>query len=142
MCFNYGLVRGRVLRYTRALMRRSIAIVLTLVFSSLLILPAFASSAESNLPACCRRDGTHHCMMRTGSPSASGVSIAAIGEKCPYLQHSTTAAHVETFTPALNQAIFAGMVRHPEVSPQTEAGYRASYLRSEQKRGPPTSLLS
>jgi hypothetical protein len=123
-------------------MRRSLAIVLTLVFSSLLILPAFATSAESNLPACCRKNGKHHCMMRMGKSSASDAFLAAIGEKCPYFPHSTVAAHLETFTPALNQAIFAGIVRHPAVSPQTEAGYRASYLRSKQKRGPPTLILS
>jgi hypothetical protein len=123
-------------------MRRSIAFVLALVFSWLLILPAFADSAESNLSVCCRKNGKHHCMMRMGSPSVSGASVAAIGEKCPYFPHSTVAGHVEAFTPTLSQAIFAGIVRHPVVSPQTEAGYRASHFRSRQKRGPPSLLLS
>jgi hypothetical protein len=120
-------------------MRCSIAILLALVFGGAPILPAFASSVESTLPACCRKTGKHRCMLRMGS---SDVSFAAIGEKCPYSPHATAAMHVETFTPTLSQAIFAGIVRHPSVSPQTEAGYRASHLRSKQKRGPPSFLLS
>jgi hypothetical protein len=123
-------------------MRRSVAILLALVFSWILILPAFAGSAESNLPACCRKDGKHHCMMHPESSSASAAAFVAVGKKCPYFPNSTAAAHVETFTPALNQAVFAGTVWRPTVSPQTEAGYRASHLRSKQKRGPPSFLLS
>jgi hypothetical protein len=113
-----------------------------MLFSLMMILPAFAGSPESNLAACCRKNGKHHCMMRPGIPSVTGPSFAAVGKKCPYFPHSTVAAHLETFAPALSTAIFAGIVRHPAVSPQTEAGYRASYLRSKQKRGPPSFLLS
>ena len=123
-------------------MRRGVAILLALLFNWMLILPAFAGSAESTLPACCRKDGKHHCMMRTESAEASGSSFAAVGKKCPYFPRSTAATHVETFAPALKQAIFAGIVQHPSISPKTEAGYRASCLRSRQKRGPPSSLLS
>jgi len=123
-------------------MRRSVAILLALAFSWTLILPVFAASAESNLPACCRKDGKHHCMMQMESRSASGDSFVAAGEKCPYFPNSIAATHVETFAPALSRTIFAGIIQHPAISPQTEAGYRASYLRSGQKRGPPSSLLS
>jgi hypothetical protein len=123
-------------------MRRSVAILLALVFNWMLIVPAFASSAESNLPACCRKNGKHHCMMRMQSSSGSGASLAAIDEKCPYFPQSTTATDVETFVPGISQAIFAGIVRHPALAPQTEAGYRASHLRSKQKRGPPSLVLS
>jgi hypothetical protein len=123
-------------------MRRSVAILLALLFSWMLLLPAFAASAESNLSACCRKNGKHHCMIGMGSLSASGASLTAVGENCPYFPHSTVAAHVETFTPALNQAIFAGIVRHPAASSQSEAGHRASHLRSKQKRGPPSFPLS
>jgi hypothetical protein len=123
-------------------MRRSVATLLALVFSWMLVLPAFAVSAESNLPACCRNNGKHHCMKQMQPASGSGASLAAIGEKCPYFPRSTTAMHVETFAPGIGQAIFAGIVRHPAVSPQTEVGYRASHLRSKQKRGPPSLVLS
>ena len=125
-----------------ALMRSTVAVLLALAFSWMLIVPAFAGSAESNLPACCQKNGKHHCTMGADKSSDSGLSFAVIGEKCPYFPHSTVAAQVGMFTPSLKQAIFAGIVQHPAVSPQTEAGYRASYLRSKQKRGPPSSSLS
>ena len=130
------------LRYTRALMARGVAILVTLAFSWILILPAFTGSAESILPPCCRKNGKHQCMMRTDSSSGSGPSFAAIGEKCPYFPRSTLAAHTGTFAPTLKRAIVAGIFQYRAISPRTGAGYRAWYLCSKQKRGPPPFLLS
>jgi len=123
-------------------MRRSVAILLALAFGWMLIPPAFAGSPDSKLPLCCRKNGKHHCMMRMNGSSTSDPSFAAVGETCPYFPYSTAATHVEIFTPAISQANFAGIASHRAVSAQTEAGYRASHLRSKQKRGPPSSLLS
>lgn len=122
-------------------MRRSIALVLAIVFSSLLILPAFAGLTESNLPACCRKGGKHHCAMSMMEiPAPSGPTFSN-GEKCPCFPRFTVATHVETFAPPLSYAVFAGLVKHPAVQAQTQAAYRISYDRSRHKRGPP-SLLS
>jgi hypothetical protein len=44
-------------------MRRTIALALTMIFSWMLIGPAFGPDADANLPPCCRRNGKHHCMM-------------------------------------------------------------------------------
>jgi hypothetical protein len=129
------------LRYNQALIRRSIAILLALIFSWMLMLPVFASQAQGNLPACCRKNGKHHCMMLDNT-AATGSAFAAIGGKCTYLPTGTPANHSGYFGLAAKQAIFAGIVSHPSVSPQTAAGYRASYYRSKQKRGPPTLFLS
>jgi hypothetical protein len=122
-------------------MRPSIAILLAAVFGWMLMLPVFAGSAESNLPACCRKNGKHHCAMM-GKLPAAGVAFAAVKGKCSSFPRATAAVHIETFKLANRQAIFAGIVGHPTVSPQTEAGYRVSHSRSEQKRGPPSFLLS
>jgi hypothetical protein len=70
------------------------------------------------------------------------TEFSAIGEKCPYWPHMSIAPHIESFVPTMQQAIFAGLMSHPAGSPQTEAGYRASYYRSKQKRGPPSFFLS
>jgi hypothetical protein len=45
-------------------MRRAITISLMMLSSWTLIAPPFAPDADANLSACCRRNGTHHCMMR------------------------------------------------------------------------------
>ncbi len=72
-------------------------------------------------------------------PDTSGATAV---QKCPYFPNHLATAHVETFTSSASQAIFAGIVRHPAVCAQTEAGYRSSHDRSKQKRGPPSFFLS
>lgn len=45
-------------------MRRAFAVLLLALFSFPLIAPALSTSdRQSTLPACCRRDGKHHCEM-------------------------------------------------------------------------------
>jgi hypothetical protein len=123
-------------------MRRGIAIVITLLFGWLIILPAVAASPESNLPACCRRNGKHHCSMHEKN-ATQGHAFSAIAEKCPRCPQSGTASPLPfSCSPTLGSAVFAGLVSHPAVSPQTEASYRISYDRSRQKRGPPSLILS
>ena len=65
-------------------MRRALAILLVTVFSLPLIAPALASTPDdSQLPACCRRGGKHHCAMAMEMgiiPSRFHV----VSEKCPY----------------------------------------------------------
>ena len=121
-------------------MRHGIAITLTIVFS-LLLLPAFGGSVEAKLPACCRKDGKHHCMMQAEGQAGSATSMAGIGEKCPCFPRSTIASHVQTHTPTLREAIFRAAPKHLTISLRAQAGYRISHHRSEQKRGPPSFIL-
>ena len=123
-------------------MRRGIAIVITLLFSWLIILPAIAASPKSNLPACCRKNGKHHCSMNAKS-ATQGLAFAAIGEKCPCCPQSTKVSQLPfSGSHTVRSAVFAGLVSHPASSPQTEAAYRISYDRSRQKRGPPSLILA
>src|ERR1041384_748053 len=56
-------------------MRRTWAILLLALFSFPLISPAvLASDARAKLPACCRRDGQHHC---TATASTGGPGLQA-----------------------------------------------------------------
>lgn len=124
-------------------MHRSVASILMLLFSWLIVQPLVASSGELSLPSCCRKSGKHHCMMaRTAQTSDNGAGIKTIAEKCPCCPHSTTASQAQSIAPGTSGAIFAGLVRHPSVCPQTEAGYRVSRSRSQHKRGPPALILS
>src|SRR6185312_11602448 len=75
------------LRYTQRTMQRGIATVLALLFSFLLILPAFTSS-NLTVPLCCRKDGKHHCMLQSGGRADSGPAVAAMAARCPYCPHS------------------------------------------------------
>jgi hypothetical protein len=118
-------------------MKGIVAIVLAMLFSWTPILPLFASSASSTLPACCRKAGKHHCVEQSSSPDRA-ASMAA--QKCPMFPHATAPAHVESYTPSDSTIFFAGLVSHPAVSAQVEAGYRISFHRARQKRGPPAFL--
>jgi hypothetical protein len=123
-------------------MRRGIAIILAIVFSSLLILPAFGGSPEPGLRSCCKKNGRHHCLMGTTGSLASATSIEAVNAKCSYFSQSSLAAHVEVFTPVIDRSGHINIVRQSIVMMQMAMGYRPFQYRSNHKRGPPPSLLS
>jgi hypothetical protein len=124
-------------------MRRALAILLLAGFSLPLIAPLFASRpAEASLPACCRRDGKHHCMLAAMAWGQVPSHNRTVTEKCPYaplaglalmMPHAFAAGGI----PALAGHTFASAA----IVREAEAGYRISADRTRQKRGPP-SLLS
>jgi hypothetical protein len=124
--------------------RRVLSFALLLLFSLPLISPllALTATSDANLPACCRRNGAHHCtsMARPTDPPA-GINLSAIPQHCPaYPAVVTSARHGDlSFHDA--SLIFAGIVSHPTVKPQTQARARVALDISRQKRGPPTDLL-
>lgn len=121
--------------------RRTIALALTMLFSLTLIAPLFGPDADANLPPCCRRNGRHHCMMRSMERlSGNQTGFASVAEKCPCFPAGACAVHSPTYKPEAGERFFAEVVRHPAIAPQTEALSRVSFLRSHQKRGPPAPL--
>ena len=119
-------------------MRRLLASALVLAFFSPLVAPAFTASInEADLPACCRRNGKHHCMMYAMMMGQiPGHPVFA--EKCPYAPFAHLAILLFHGYPrhqppaaAARRAVLAARIR------QAEAGYRISFFRSRQKRGPP-----
>ena len=122
-------------------MRRALAILLVTMFSLPLIAPALTSTPDdSQLPACCRRGGKHHCALAAemgGIPSRFHVA----SEKCPYTPFSHApfvVPHVLAAPPASADASdvpgVSGLIR------AVEAGYRISADRTRHKRGPPQAL--
>jgi hypothetical protein len=129
-------------------MRRVPAILLVFVFSFSLIASALFVDAASNLPACCRRDGKHHCgvtdrdMADTAQTPASGLAADARHAKCPLFPNGgavlpQSGAALLTASQPAGVSIASQMV----TAAQGDAGYRISFNCSHQKRGPP-SLLS
>jgi hypothetical protein len=128
-------------------MRRFIAILLLAILSSSLSAPLFglSSNADSNLPACCRRNGKHHCaagMAMAMQIDRSGKQIRTVSEKCPYCPYATTAAQGHFSPPPPNGAFYASVLSHPSKFAQTEARFRISFDRSRQKRGPPAAAVA
>lgn len=128
-------------------LRKLLAITLLALFglpfaSSLL---ALTPRGDSNLPACCRKNGKHHCMMgmeeRRASMGDSPVFHAPI-DKCPYAPAALLSGPHPTVAGVPSaQIFFADLVSHPTASAQTESKRRISRDRSRQKRGPPSLSL-
>jgi hypothetical protein len=129
-------------------MRRVSAILLVFLFSFSLAGPALLQDGQSNLPACCRRDGKHHCgmtdrdMADSAQTPSSGPAVEALRTKCPFFPNG--GAVVPESGPALlaaSQADGVSIVSQAANPAQSQAGYRISFNTSHRKRGPP-SLLS
>jgi hypothetical protein len=125
--------------------RRLLSITLLLLFSLPLISPvlALAAGSDANLPACCRRNGAHHCIMKLhqADSSGQGPTFSTVPQKCPaYPAIATSVRHSDlSFHKA--SLIFAEVVAHPSIKAQTQARARVALDRARQKRGPPTDLL-
>jgi hypothetical protein len=67
-------------------MRRALALLLLAVIGLPLISPTLLANPRSELPACCRRDGSHHCAMAAVVDEASPATpaIGGLQPKCPF----------------------------------------------------------
>jgi hypothetical protein len=120
-------------------LRRLLSILLLAAFGFPVVSPLFASSTTegTSLPACCRRDGKHHCMADRGNLKQHGMQFSAPAEKCPYCPSTLAAAHSKLLALPTADAVFASLVSHPAAIAQIESMQRISRDRSRQKRGPP-----
>lgn len=141
-------------------MRRFLAITILLLLGLPMVSPLFALEGDAaNLPACCRRDGMHHCMMAgmmmagmMSAGSSAGASaapdtgtsqptVAIVTAPCPYGPQGMPGAVHRDWTLDTASAVFAGLVAHPAGSPQTESLRRLASLRARHQRGPPVVSL-
>jgi hypothetical protein len=127
--------------------RRIVSISLLLLFVLPLVSPLFAAStADVNVPACCRRSGKHHCTMVTVAQRSSSDSgkpkTASFQESCPYNLVSLVAIKLPFAPDEIQTSIYAGTVSNSTHSTQAEARFSISFDRSHQKRGPPSLILS
>ncbi len=123
-------------------MIRVTAIALLLVVSSPSLLACIFDDNESALPPCCRRDGKHHCAMmaKMVAQQVGGVpSMRAGGERCPYRNAVFVRTTRHSAAMPLSLAFYARAISHPATVVQVAAIARISDLRSDSKRGPPSS---
>jgi len=129
-----------------SVVRRLISIALVLLFGLPAISPLFALSgaAESKLPACCRKNGAHHCTMSMEQLEAlaSGEHFAATPSKCPMFPKAVSPAPHRDLSFNRPAVLFAEVLSHPALHRQTEAWARVALEGARQKRGPPSIRLS
>jgi hypothetical protein len=127
--------------------RRISSISLLLLLLLPLISPIFAATAaETNLPACCRRDGKHHCAISTVTKSrainSGAIQATVIREKCPSYPAPSATAHTNLSHGEARATAFSNIISFETRIAQTEACRRISFDRSRHKRGPPNQPLS
>lgn len=126
-------------------MSRLLSLLLLLVFGLPTVAPALGLSADpdAGLPACCRRNGAHHCIMSQTELDRmlQGKHFTILRSKCPYypsaatpLQHQQLALHTHCVTP-LALSSFVTRVG------QIQAWARVAERGARHKRGPPQVLL-
>ena len=79
-------------------MRRLLSLVLLAAFGFPAVAPVLAlgQDTESSLPACCRRNGAHHCSM--GNMQRQSTSAPALSEHCPcFPQPSISPSQLNSF---------------------------------------------
>lgn len=120
-------------------MRRLLAFALLLFFNAPLISPLFAlaPTSDANLPACCRRNGAHHCNMQMAQSASNDPAFSSIPGKCPAYPRPATLIRI-THAQAQSEArrvSASAAVTH--ITPQAETHSKAAFTSPYQKRGPP-----
>ena len=128
----------------RLIVRRIFSISLLLLFMLPLVSPLFAAStADMNVPACCRRNGKHHCMMRAAiaqgfSSNGAQTKSATLQESCPYRLAVHAAINLSFYPDHTQARAFAHSIRPAAQPTRTRASLRLFLDRSHPKRGPPS----
>ena len=128
-------------------LRKLLAITLLALLGQPFVQPLLAWNAtgKASLPACCRRNGKHHCIMSMAERLqliSRDPQFRAPREKCPYRQRSTALPiRGRTFISPVGQGIFADLTSQRAAVAQTESKFRISRDRSRQKRGPPSTFF-
>jgi len=123
--------------------RRLLSFALLLAFSLPVILPALAlgQDPESNLPACCRRNGKHHYMMSAEQMQAllNGHHVTTIQSKCPFYPAAPITLHQQNISITTTEtALLQAPNSLPLKTAQIAAWARAAEAGARHKRGPPS----
>jgi hypothetical protein len=126
-------------------MRRALAITLLIAFGVPLAQPILAATAdpESQLPACCRRHGAHHCSMRMAAMmsmmSAANSGPALNAPPCPLYPAPAIAPNFATASLRTSLPPLAELLRAPAPLVPIESRRAQTFTASANlKRGPPT----
>jgi hypothetical protein len=121
--------------------RRLLALSLLLLFSFPLAAPLFALSAssEANLPACCRRNGAHHCQMKMQETGTAAQQTTAFSTpmKCPFYPGAATLVRHNDARLHTVVGLLVETVDDPVIKLPSYAHVRIDLDMAWQKRGPP-----
>jgi hypothetical protein len=121
-------------------LRRLLATLLLVLFTLSLLSPAFGSDSDTGVPACCRRNGAHHCLMAGSMLGARGAQPGfRNNRKCPLYSgfslmpgHASSIIHPPFAADSIPFRTASILVR------QTDLARAVSASRAHSKRGPPS----
>jgi hypothetical protein len=121
-------------------MRRILATLLIAIIASGFVLPAAMTAVEDSAPACCRRNGKHHCLMpqvwaREGSAAKNLPRIQAPASVCPYydpIRTTRTSAEARPQANIPDVPVVNGFVLSVQFIP-----HGLQFVNSALTRGPP-----
>lgn len=126
-------------------MRRLLSLVLLMVFGLPTVAAALSASStpDSLLPACCRRDGAHHCMMSAAEIDAllHGKHFTTLRSHCPYYPGAATVLQHQQLAYQAHQPANVSLVSLPARIGQIQVWALATERGARHKRGPPQILL-
>jgi len=106
---------------------------------------ALSGHSGGNLPACCRRNGKHHCMMSMAERRqlfGHDRQVAPPAEKCPYAPARVLAVDNELFAIPASRSILTDFVAGSVRFPRMPSLPRFTEADSLYKRGPPSGYSS
>jgi hypothetical protein len=119
-------------------MRRIWATLLAAVFSFSLLGPdVFVPTGDQKLPACCRKNGKHHCAAASDQGHTSGPSLRA-GRCSLFAADQSLPPLHPVGPPKAGRTIVATIPSYRAPRPQTEKLGGLLFDRTGQKRGPPS----
>jgi hypothetical protein len=142
--YRRAVARVRTLLYPEYTLRRILAALLVLFFGAGPQLPALAvSRAQSEIPACCRKDGAHRCSIRSAKKSnAQPNGKPGLGALCPFLSHAVPGiAGPQSFVPPSAAELGTAVVPIQPLFSYRVATVLAVFFPGNPKRGPPQPLL-
>ncbi len=98
--------------------------------------PALGQTAAAT-PICCRMGGVHKCLLHASETS----STPKLREHCPMQSQQAAPGHATGWAIGAEPLATVGSSISALKVRQVEAGFRISFHRSRQKRGPPANSL-
>ncbi len=124
-------------------LRRASAILIMTLFSATLITPAVFVFSRQELPACCRKDGSHHCSMsgRAGETGEESGAALRASPKCPFFPQTSAATACHDPALPLPAGSFLNLLaRQTEAHAPSQTSYSGWVSHSHLTRGPPSRI--
>jgi len=124
------------------MLRRAASFALFLLLAAPVLLPFAQVGAASAMPACCRRNGNHHCansalgQTLTGEDGPSGPEVRNPVPRCPY-RGALAVSHSQEFIPFVSAAYSAAASSRGALHLEAENAAHLVLFCSHLQRGPP-----